>query len=318
MMNKEQFFSFMKYSVQDLVTERGIEGKIELENVMKNNDQALTGLVIRENGSDMSPCIYLDDMYERYQDGYPLDEMANEIADMIEDIENPDISIEQLVDYDYMKSHLSIRVVGIDENEQWLADKVWEQMGDFAKVCYFDLGEQSGGRMSSVVTMRNMALMGVTSEQMMADAQKNLNNKDHVFMNISAVIAELVGEIQEAAPMEFGGPPMYVLTNEERMQGAALIARPDVMKEIGEKMGCDYYVLPSSIHEVLIVPVDAGIEVEQLSEMVQEVNATEVRREDKLSDKVQYYDREREQLRNALDPVATEPAKVPKEKTQER
>ena len=66
------------------------------------------------------------------------------------------------------------------------------------------------------------------------------------------------------------------------------------------------------------MPIDAGIEVEQLSEMVQEVNATEVRREDKLSDKVQYYDREREQLRNALDPVATEPAKVPKEKTQER
>ena len=66
------------------------------------------------------------------------------------------------------------------------------------------------------------------------------------------------------------------------------------------------------------MPVNAGIEVEQLSEMVHEVNATEVRREDKLSDKVQYYDREKEQLRNALDPVPMEPVKVSKEKTQER
>lgn len=67
MMNKEQFFSFMKYSVQDLLNERGVDGEVELQEVIKNNDRALTGLVIHGNGETISPCVYLDDMYERYQ-----------------------------------------------------------------------------------------------------------------------------------------------------------------------------------------------------------------------------------------------------------
>ena len=121
------------------------------------------------------------------------------------------------------------------------------------------------------------------------------------------------------APEEYG-PPLYVLTNKEKTQGAAMIARPDIMKEIGDKFGCDYYVLPSSTHEVLVMPVSAGVELEMLSAMVHEVNATEVSPQDKLSDKVQYYDREREQLRNAFESAEKEieVAKVPKEKTQER
>ena len=319
MMNREQFYNFMKYSVQDLLNERGVEGNVQIEEVMKNNDQVLTGLIIRGNGECISPCIYLNDMFERYQEGYPLSYMANEVADLLEETRNPEIDLSKLMDYDNAKEYLSIRLVGIEENEQWLADKVWEPMGDFAKVCYLDFGEQNEGHMTAVVTMGNMAVMGATKEQMMTDAQKNLNNKEHVFMSISAMMAEMMMGIQEMIPEEYG-PPLYVLTNKEKTQGAAMIARPDIMKEIGDKFGCDYYVLPSSTHEVLVMPVSAGVELEMLSAMVHEVNATEVSSQDKLSDKVQYYDREREQLRNAFEPAEKEMevAKVPKEKTQER
>ena len=319
MMDREQFYTFMKYSVQDMLNERGVEGKVELQEVMKNNDQVLTGLVIRTEGECISPCIYLNDMFERYQEGYPLNYMANEVADLMEDARNPEIDFSKITNYENAKEYLSIRVVGIEENEQWLADKVWEPMGDFAKVCYLDFGEQSDGHMTAVVTMGNMAVMGVTKEQMLADAQKNLNNKDHVFMSISAMMAEMMVGLQEMAPEEYG-PPLYVLTNKEKTQGAAMIARPDIMKEIGDKFGCDYYVLPSSCHEVLVMPVSAGVELEMLSAMVHEVNETEVSPQEKLSDKVQYYDREREQLRNAFEPAEkeTEIAKTPKEKTQER
>ena len=319
MMDREQFYSFMKYSVQDLLNERGVEGSVQIEHVMKTNDQVLTGLVIRSEGECISPCIYLNDMYERYQDGYPLSYMANEVADLMEDARNPEIDFSKITNYENAKEYLSIRVVGIEENEQWLADKVWEPMGDFAKVCYLDLGEQNDGHMTAVVTMGNMALMGVTKEQMLVDAQKNLNNKEPVFMSISAMMAEMMAGLQELVPEEYG-PPLYVLTNKEKTQGASMIARPDIMKEIGDKFGCDYYVLPSSCHEVLVMPVSAGVELEMLSAMVHEVNETEVSPQEKLSDKVQYYDREREQLRNAFEPVEkeTEVAKVPKEKAQER
>lgn len=319
MMDREQFYSFMKYSVQDLVNERGIEGKVEIQEVIKNNDQHLTGLVIRGNGEVISPCVYLNDMFVRYQEGYPLNYMANEIVDIMEDARCPEVDFSKLTDYESAKEYLSIRVVDIEENEQWLADKVWEPMGDFAKVCYMNFGEQDGGLMTAVVTMSNMALMGVTKEQMLADAQKNLNSKEYVFVSITDMLSEMTDDFPDMAPGDTGSP-LYVLTNKEKTQGAAMITRPDILKEIGDKFGCDYYVLPSSIHEVLIIPVNADVELEMLSAMVHEVNENEVSPQEKLSDKVQFYDREREQLRNAFESEAPEMehVKSPKEKTQER
>lgn len=246
--------------------------------------------------------------------------MANEVADLLEDTRNPEIDLRRLTEYESAKKYLSIRLVGIEENEKWLADKVWEPMGDFAKVCYLDFGEQSDGYLSAVVTMGNMALMGVTKEQMLADAQSNLNGKEYVFISISAMMAELMPDIQEMDLSEAEKSPLYVLTNKERTQGAAMIARADVRKVIGDRFDCDYYVLPSSTHEVLVVPVNADVDLEMLSELVHDVNETMVSSQDKLSDKVQYYDRVKEQLRNALEPVEkeVEHVKPPKEKAQER
>lgn len=317
MMNKEQFFNFMKYSVQDMLNDRGMRCKLELEKVIKKNDQALTGLVIRGKGENISPCIYLDDMYQRYAKGQSLAYLSSEIADLLENTRNPEFDFNKIAEYESAKEYLSIRLVGIDENEKWLADKIWEPMGDFAKVCYLDFGVENDSTMSAVVTMRNMALMGVTKEQMMADAQKNLDNKTHIFKSLSSLMAEMMSEMN---PEDLGYNPLYVLTNEERLQGAAMLAKSDVMKEIGEKFGCDYYVLPSSTHEVLLVPVSAGMDAKELNTMVREINAAEVSIQDKLSDNVQYYDREREQLRNALDPVPKEvdEVKKSKEKKQER
>ena len=113
MMDREQFYNFMKYSVQDLLNERGVEGSVQMQEVMKNNDQVLTGLVIRGSGEIISPCVYMNDMYERYQDGYPLSYMANEIVEIMVDVEPPEIDFSKLTEYESAKEYLSIRVVGI-------------------------------------------------------------------------------------------------------------------------------------------------------------------------------------------------------------
>lgn len=84
---------------------------------------------------------------------------------------------------------------------------------------------------------------------------------------------------------------MYILTNQNKVNGAGVLARDGVLDKIGELLGSDFYVLPSSTHEVILVPDNGNMQTKELEDMVKEVNATQVPPEDLLSDKVQYYDR---------------------------
>lgn len=88
---------------------------------------------------------------------------------------------------------------------------------------------------------------------------------------------------------------MYVLTNNTKVNGAAAILNDDIRQEIAEKVG-DFYMLPSSIHETLIIPKDAGMEFKELEQMVQEVNQTQVAPGERLSDHVYEYDAKEHEL----------------------
>ena len=83
------------------------------------------------------------------------------------------------------------------------------------------------------------------------------------------------------------------------MNGASLLLQEDIRKQIGECLGSDYFVIPSSIHEVLIIPDNGIFQVPELNAMVKEVNETQVEREEQLSDKVQFCDGKTAVMENA-------------------
>ena len=89
----------------------------------------------------------------------------------------------------------------------------------------------------------------------------------------------------------------YVLTNERRIYGAALLAVPGVMEKVDQLFPEGYYILPSSLHEVLIVEKDKNLSAKELGEMVREVNRAEVSPQERLSDCVYEYDREKAAIR---------------------
>lgn len=92
---------------------------------------------------------------------------------------------------------------------------------------------------------------------------------------------------------------MFCLTNAQKMNGASLLLQEDIRKQIGECLGSNYFVLPSSIHEVLILPDNGLFEVPELNAMVNEVNETQVERQEQLSDKVQFCDGKTAVMENA-------------------
>ena len=91
-------------------------------------------------------------------------------------------------------------------------------------------------------------------------------------------------------PPEEETPSMYVLTNADKMNGANSILDAKTMEDISEKIGGDFYILPSSLHEVIILPDTPEMDKDYLEHMVQDINAGQVAPEDKLSDHVYMYD----------------------------
>ena len=107
--------------------------------------------------------------------------------------------------------------------------------------------------------------------------------------------------LAEGAVYDSTGIPMLCLTNSRKQFGASLILHDDILRRAGEVLGSNYFVLPSSIHETILVPDIEGSDAQGLCLMVKEINEGKVEACEQLSDKVQYYDRETGVLENALD-----------------
>lgn len=85
-------------------------------------------------------------------------------------------------------------------------------------------------------------------------------------------------------------PEMYVASTENMQFGASVIAHPEFMQKAASIVGGDFYILPSSIHEVILLKDDGIAKVEELLEIVKTINETEVSEKDRLTDSVYHYD----------------------------
>ncbi|MCM1233743.1 MAG: DUF5688 family protein, partial [Ruminococcus flavefaciens] len=98
-------------------------------------------------------------------------------------------------------------------------------------------------------------------------------------------LQEIYGENPEA---DDTADPL-VLSNEKGINGATVLLYPDCLKELSEFCAGDFYVLPSSIHEILAVPASRNFVPEKLEKMVHEVNACCLQEDEILSDHIYYY-----------------------------
>ncbi len=204
--------------------------------------------------------------------------------------------------------------------EERLADKVVTEHGDFAAYYAVNVEENEGGIGSIPVTVNLMNEWGVTAEQIQADAVAADRNRGVVLMDMNEMIKSMIfGEepenlLNEKLDIEAMENPMFCLTNAKKMNGASLLLQEDIRKQIGECLGSDYFVIPSSVHEVLILPDNGIFQVLELNAMVQEVNETQVERQEQLSDKVQFCDKKTAVMENA----ERREARLEKEKAAEK
>ena len=210
-----------------------------------------------------------------------------------------------MMNFEDLKDSLTVKVVNTENNKDYLADKPTEQIEDMSVVFAAVVKETDEGRMTLPITNEIMESMGVDQQQLKETALANISDQDYSFKSMRDVLVGMMfpDGIPENDPMvdmmlppEDAGTQMFVLSNTQNVNGAAEILNQKAMDEIAEKLGGDFIVLPSSVHETIILPIDQGMDSNELEGMVQQINAGVVSDEDKLSDHVFQYDSESHEL----------------------
>ncbi len=275
---------------------KGIEATVCLKAVEKLNNEGYDAVTVTPADSNIGLTFNVETFHKAYEEGASMREVVSRATDtIIRGFENqPSVDVAALTDYDQMRDRLVIEVISLSANEKMLSDIPYFGVEDLAVVYRFVIDSNDDGRATILVTNSLLETMGVTHEQLHEDALKNAPElKPLVIKGMSEVMAEMAGMTPEEMAM-MGMPEkeeMFVASVSDMIHGAAVIAYPGFMEEASKRIGGgDFYILPSSIHEVLIVPDNGKMSLNELEVMVRDVNATQVAPGERLSDNVYHYD----------------------------
>lgn len=283
-----------------LYEQTGESFEFENTHVEKLQGAGYDGLVIRKEDSPIAINLDCGQYFKEYEQGKDFDEIAeNALGTVIEGFKHtPEINVDDLMNYDVMKEHLAVQVVATDRNAEMLANIPHRNIEDMSMVCRFVVGENETGVGTILVNNQMLAQFGISEEQLFNDALTYAPDlRPSEIMGMQDVLAQMMGIDPADLAAELGAPdnvdislPMYVASTKDRTNGAGIIAYPGFMETAAEKLGGDFYLLPSSVHEVILVPDKGDGDYHDLESMVREVNATQVEPADQLSDRVYHYD----------------------------
>lgn len=258
----------------------------ELTKTQKNN-VVLSGLSIRKDGKASAPIIYLNDSYQSYLQGKPLQQISRQLVEFYRSQEIPEFDHINFVDYEKMKERLRVRLVSKENNEAYYKRGPYRIHPMGAEVLYVEVDRNESGSMSTQVTNAMAESWKMPKEELFQIALKNTQNSDKVWFQS---MNEAMSEIMTGNAEEDFDSPMYVLSNKDTQYGATVALYPDVLKQISKQIGSDYYILPSSVHELLILKKkDCDITEKELRSMVREINQSIVSPEEILGNEVFEY-----------------------------
>lgn len=294
-MDYETFKQEFAEDIKEKLSQRGYGEVMTSFHDIEKTNQNYEAISVVQAGSNIGVNFNIENAFGSYEhtgdyEGV-LASATGVIAGGLDQI--PAVDVNALMNYEVMKEKLSVEVISAEANEELLAKVPHDRIEDLAVVYRFIMESNEDGRASILVNNDLIERMGVTHEQLRADALENSPEiRPVVIQGMNEVMKEMMG--LEAYEM-FGIPDdteemMFIATVPDKNSGAGVLAYQDFMDQAAEKIGGDFYVIPSSIHEILLVPDNGEVHAEGLKEMVQEVNATEVSPEEKLSDNVYHYD----------------------------
>ena len=294
-MNYQQFIEEVERRVKEKI--KGNETiTVYIHTAVKNNGKERKGITVSEKGIHISPTIYLEEYFQQFQEGKPIEKIVEKILQLYEEVKCSHPCEESLLqNYEELKGKFACKLIHRGKNEKLLNDIPYVPWMDLAIVVFVLLEVSPYGTATVLVRKEHLEIWGLTEAQLFDEAKKNtLILLPYQFCPMRKLLREICpyavdeGEEEEES--------LYVLSNKLRSFGAASMLYEGILEKVGQKLGENYYILPSSIHEVIVVPESKSPVKQDLEEMVREINETQVEEEEVLSDRVYYFSRKENRL----------------------
>ena len=294
-MNYQQFIEEVERRVKEKI--KGNETiTVYIHTAVKNNGKERKGITVSEKGIHISPTIYLEEYFQQFQEGKPIEKIVEKILQLYEEVKCSHPCEESLLqNYEELKGKFACKLIHRGKNEKLLNDIPYVPWMDLAIVVFVLLEVSPYGTATVLVRKEHLEIWGLTEAQLFDEAKKNTPILlPYQFCPMRKLLWEICpyavdeGEEEEES--------LYVLSNKLRSFGAASMLYDGILEKVGQKLGENYYILPSSIHEVIVVPESKSPVKQDLEEMVREINETQVEEEEVLSDRVYYFSRKENRL----------------------
>lgn len=296
MENTATFCEDFAADVVETLKSRGFDVSCYKTNkVYKVNDEVHNTLVIQDDHFQCSPAIYLDHYEKLIENGTWTREMAIEHAAKIyvKSKESEFVANAEGLDL-ASDARFTIRMLNINRNKHYLSDTPVKMITDELALYIrgiVDTGE-SDSEASFKVTNAMIEAKGLDVDELFDEAFKNLKEEEFTINTITSVLEGFGVCISDEMDCPEGYEiPVYVATSKNMVQGACVLARKDILDKFAKEHG-DFYILPSSVHELIFAPANITSDVSELSKMVHSVNVCELNDEDYLSDTVYMYSKE--------------------------
>jgi hypothetical protein len=290
-MTKKQFME----QLTDVLKKKYPDWQVTNDVFLKNNDTSKLGIMIRPPEENITPTIYIDDFYDDYVNKKStISEIAEQIQKLMEVIKEQTAKYEEFaIDFESCKLKIIYRLISLEENAQMLQTCPYIPFLDLAITFHVLCSYTAKGLETMRITNQLLEQWQVGTKELMALAKENTPYHFPAKVeSLQDVLKNYLG--QELLPerediQEFS---IILATNLQGVNGASILLYDNFVHELAEQIESNLYILPSSIHEILIMPETANTNLAELSQMVQSINREHVRREDVLSDHAYFYNRE--------------------------
>lgn len=256
-------------------------------------NEVLDAVAIKYPDLSVAPVLYLGERYSFFCEGYTLDGLAEITAIQLNNIRR-DIGIILEISRETAKKNLYCAVIHRNTNKELLKNVPYEKIVDLAIIPRFRVGDNGSFIVSNIVCQK----LKMTSEEVMEQAHINttkreefeiqsMNERVRAIMRAGNVPEEYINELIDTQGY---GCPLYILTNKRGVDGSVALISKDILESVYELVKGNYYVIPNSRHELILIPENTVLDFQYFRELVKEINTNETSLDDRLSDCIYKYD----------------------------
>lgn len=285
-MNYQEFVTNVKEKVKSML---GESLKVEIVTTLKNNGSERIGLSISDSSINISPTIYLEEFYQYHNCMISLDHIAQEIISLYEEVRlDHDIDIDHIRDFSLAKHSIGYKLINASLNQELLKKIPHHNYYEFAIVFIMFIDTEPHSHGTILITEELMKLWKTNINELYEIAHKNMP----AILPISLVpMHDMVCELlHDDATDYLKDNPLYIFTNKKRTLGASVLLYDNALSYVAQKLNDNFYILPSSIHELIIIPASLSPRITELNKMIKEVNKTQILPEEILGERAYYYD----------------------------